>query len=118
VYRAGRLAALPSQLGLRFPADLLHTYVRRPRADVAAYRNKAELALTFDARPWLGTLETSAFIVSGRWDPVVPSSAGRELARRMPHATLHVLGGGHLVHLVRARQVGQLIADWAHSLRS
>jgi pimeloyl-ACP methyl ester carboxylesterase len=112
VYRAGRLASLPTQLGLRFSSDLFRSYVSRPRADVAAYRTKAELSLRFDARPWLGGLQTPAFILAGSWDPVVPPSAGRELARHMPNATLHTLNGGHLVHLVKAPQVGQLIADW------
>ena len=117
LYRAGRLASLPTQLGLRFTPDLFNTYIQRPRADVAAYRNKAELSLTFDARPWLHTVQTPAFILTGRWDPVVPANAGRELARLMPNTTLYTLPGGHLVHLVNAPRVGELIAEWAHSLR-
>jgi pimeloyl-ACP methyl ester carboxylesterase len=116
MYRVGRLASLPTQLGLRFPPELLQHYIVRPRADVLAYRNKAELSLTFDARPWLSRVATPAFIVSGRWDPVVPASAGRELARLLPNATHVTLGGGHLVHLVHAQSVGQLIADWARSV--
>src|SRR5439155_4714831 len=106
--RAGRVASLPTQLGLRFPPELLQRYISRPRAHVAAYRTKAELSLTFDARPWLGTIETPAFILSGTWDPVVPASAGRELARRMPNARPYRLFGGHLVHLVHAERVGGL----------
>jgi pimeloyl-ACP methyl ester carboxylesterase len=117
LYRAGRLASLPTQLGLRFSSDLFRDYIARPRADVAAYRTKAELSLTFDARPWLPTVQAPAFVLVGSWDPVVPVSAGRELARRMPRATLHALPGGHLVHLVHADRVGELILGWAHSLR-
>ena len=117
LYRAGRLASLPTQLGLRFPVELFDPYIQRPRAAVPAYRKKAELSLTFDARPWLAEIETAAFILAGTWDPVVPPSAGRELARRLPNATLHTLGGGHLVHLVHARRVGQLIGEWARTVR-
>lgn len=117
MYRAGRIASMPTQLGLAFPAALLTSYLSRPRADVAAYRRKAELSLTFDARPWLATLETPTFILSGTWDPVVPPSAGRELARLLPNAKLHTLPGGHLVHLVRADGVGRLIEDWARGMR-
>jgi pimeloyl-ACP methyl ester carboxylesterase len=98
---------------LWFSSEVFHGYVDRPRSDVDAYRTKAELSLTFDARPWLGSIEASTFVLTGRWDPVVPRSAGRELARRMPNATLHALGGGHLVHLVNARRVGALISRWA-----
>jgi pimeloyl-ACP methyl ester carboxylesterase len=117
VYRMGRLASLPTQLGLAFQTELLRSYMTRPRADVAAYRTKAELSLTFDARPWLPTVQTPAFILAGRWDPVVPRSAGQELARTLRNATMHTLDGGHLVHLVHADEVGALIDAWARSLR-
>jgi pimeloyl-ACP methyl ester carboxylesterase len=83
---------------------------------VAAYRTKAELSLTFDARPWLTSLACPTFVLTGSWDPVVPASAGRELARSIPDARLCSLPGGHLVHLVQAKRVGGLIADWAHDL--
>jgi len=117
MYRAGRIASMPTQLGLGFPAALLASYLTRPRADVAAYRRKAELSLTFDARPWLAKLATPTFILSGTWDPVVPPSAGRELARLLPNAQLHTLNGGHLVHLVHADTVGRLVDEWARGLR-
>ncbi len=113
VYRAGRLVSVPTQLGVRFPPELLRSYIDRPRAHVAAYRTKAELALTFDARPWLGEVSCPAFVLVGSWDPVVPASAGRELARRLPDATLYSLRGGHLVHLVQAARVRTLIEAWA-----
>jgi pimeloyl-ACP methyl ester carboxylesterase len=113
VYRAARLASLPTQLGLRFSPELYRGYIERPRAHVAAYRIKAELSLTFDARPWLSTLDTPTFVLTGTWDPVVPASAGRELAHRLPRATLHTLRGGHLVHFLHAERVGALIREWA-----
>jgi pimeloyl-ACP methyl ester carboxylesterase len=116
VYRAGRVASLPTQLGLRFPGDLFRGYISRPRSNVAAYRIKAELSLMFDARPWLDTLECPTFVLTGTWDPVVPASAGRELARTIPNARLRSLPGGHLVHLVHATRVGGLISEWARDL--
>jgi pimeloyl-ACP methyl ester carboxylesterase len=116
VYRAGRLASLPTQIGWTCPPGLLKQYISRPRAHVAAYRTKAELSLTFDARPWLNTIATPAFVLTGSWDPVVPPSAGRDLAHRLPNATLRTLRGGHLVHLVHATRVGELITDWARDL--
>ena len=96
--------------------ELFQSYISRPRAHFDAYRTKAELSLTFDARPWLGTLACPTFVLTGTWDPVVPASAGRELADRIPNATLHSVRGGHLVHLVQANRVGGLIADWARDL--
>jgi pimeloyl-ACP methyl ester carboxylesterase len=116
MYRAGRLVSMPTQLGMRPPRELFRSYIRRPRAQVAAYRAKAELSLEFDARPWLSCIDTPAFILAGSWDPIVPAEAGRDLARRLPNGTLHTLRGGHLVHLVQAERVGQLIGDWARDL--
>jgi pimeloyl-ACP methyl ester carboxylesterase len=113
MYRAGRMASLPTQLGLVFPGDLFLSYISRPRANVAAYRTKAELSLTFDARPWLPSITCPTFVLTGTWDPVVPAAAGRELAERIPNAKLHTIPGGHLVHLVNAKRVGALITEWA-----
>jgi pimeloyl-ACP methyl ester carboxylesterase len=115
-YRAGRVVSVPTQLGLRFSSDLLRSYLTRPRANFDAYRTKAELSLTFDARSWLGTLECPTFVLTGTWDPVVPASAGRELASCIPNAILHSVRGGHLVHLVHAKRVGELISNWARDL--
>src|SRR5262249_14335671 len=69
VYRAARLASLPSQFGMRFPRELVGQYVTRPRAHMAAYRVKAELSLTFDARPWLASIACPTFVLTGSWDP-------------------------------------------------
>jgi pimeloyl-ACP methyl ester carboxylesterase len=111
VYMAGRMVSAPTQLGFPFRRDLFREYVARPRAHIEAYRRKAELSLQFDARPWLGALEAPTLVVVGTWDPVVPASAGRELARAIPHASLHQLPGGHLVHLVHADRIGQLVGS-------
>jgi pimeloyl-ACP methyl ester carboxylesterase len=116
IYRAGRLASLPTQLGLSFPRDLFVDYIARPRAHVQAYRAKVELSLTFDARPWLPTLDVPTFVLTGSWDPIVPASAGRELASTIPGAQLHRVPGGHLVHLVEAGRVAGLVDDWARGL--
>lgn len=113
MYRATRLASVPSQLGLRFTSEVFRGYVARPRSDADAYRIKAALSLTFDARPWLASIAAPAFVLTGHWDPVVPVSAGRELARSIPNTTLHTLGAGHLVHLVHPDRVGRLISQWS-----
>jgi pimeloyl-ACP methyl ester carboxylesterase len=116
LYQAWRAVSLPSQIGTLPSRELVSTYFARPRAHVAAYRRKVELSLTFDARPWLATIDCPTFVLVGSRDPVVPGSAGRELARTMPNATLHRLPGGHLVHLVHAPRAADLIARWAHGL--
>jgi pimeloyl-ACP methyl ester carboxylesterase len=112
-YQVGRYVSVPGQLGLRVTPDMLKSYISRPRAHAAAYRAKAELSVAFDARPWLASLTCPTFVMTGTMDPVVAPSAGRELARLLPHAELHTLPGGHLVHIVQAGRAGALIADWA-----
>src|SRR4051794_10720524 len=64
VYQATRLVSVPSQLGLRFSPGVFRDYVDRPRSDVDAYRVKAELSLTFDARPWLGSIQAPTFVLT------------------------------------------------------
>jgi pimeloyl-ACP methyl ester carboxylesterase len=115
-YKAARMASAPTQLGLRFPRDLFMAYIDRPRAHVAAYRAKVKLSLEFDARPWLGEITCPTFVLTGRFDPVVPVHAGRELARTISQAELHQLSGGHLVHLVQTQRVGKLIEAWARDV--
>jgi aminoacrylate hydrolase len=108
-----RLVALPGQLGLRFTREIFQEYIYRAPAHAPAYRRKLELALEFDARPWLATLDMPTFVLVGSWDPIVPTSAGRLLARSIPGAELHQLPGGHLVHAVRPTRVAELLSAWA-----
>lgn len=112
VVRMWRPFGVPGALGWRFSRETLRAYLEHPDGNPPAYRSKCEASVRFDARPWLGSLACPTFIVTGTWDPIVPISAGAELARLIPNARLHRLGGGHVVHLTRAPEVGQLIARW------
>jgi pimeloyl-ACP methyl ester carboxylesterase len=115
VFLAGRPFSVPGQLGFRFSRQVARAYLTRPAAHLPAYREKCALSLRFDARPWLSEITCPALVLIGNWDPVVPISAGRELARLLPNAHLHQLPGGHLVHLVRAREAGALVNQWRRS---
>ncbi len=112
VFRLWRPFSVPGALGLRCPPAVARAYLARRRFHLPSYRAKSALALAFDARPWLGQIVCPAFILVGTWDPVVPTGAGRELARRLPNARLYCLPGGHLVHVVRADEVGVLLDRW------
>jgi pimeloyl-ACP methyl ester carboxylesterase len=112
VFLAGRPFSVPGQLGFRFSRQVARAYLTRPAAHLPAYREKCALSLQFDARPWLAEVVCPTLVLIGTWDPVVPISAGRDLARRLPNARLHQLPGGHLVHLVRAQQAGALVDRW------
>jgi 3-oxoadipate enol-lactonase len=116
IFDLWRPVGVPGALGRRPPGALRRAYLARPRLHLPGYRAKSASALAFDARPWLGEIACPTLIVIGTRDPVVPTRAGRELARRLPNARLHCLPGGHLTHIVHAAEAGALIARWMADL--
>jgi pimeloyl-ACP methyl ester carboxylesterase len=112
ILRLWRPLSAPGALGLRCPPQIARAYLNRPALHLPGYRAKCAISLAFDARPWLGEIACPTFILVGTWDPIVPTSAGRDLARRIPDARLHCLPGSHLVHIIRADEAGALIARW------
>jgi pimeloyl-ACP methyl ester carboxylesterase len=106
----------PAALGMGCPPDVRRAYLRQEPLHLPGYRGKCEISVTFDARPWLQWIRCPAFVLVGSWDPVVPTRAGLDLAARLPEARLYRLPGSHLVHVVRAAQVGDLLVDWVDGL--
>jgi pimeloyl-ACP methyl ester carboxylesterase len=113
-----RPLSLPVALGWGGSSDVVRAYIRRPALHLAGYRAKCEVALRFDARPWLDAIRCPTFVLIGTWDPFVPIRAGQELARRMPNAWLQQLAGGHLTHVAHPADAGELIASWAATIQS
>jgi pimeloyl-ACP methyl ester carboxylesterase len=113
ILRVWRPLSLPMTLGVPWSHDVARRYLRRPPPHLPGYRAKFEVSLSFDARPWLDSIACPTLVLTGTFDPVVPTRAGEELARHIPHARLHRLRGGHLAHVVRSAEAGQLIAGWA-----
>jgi pimeloyl-ACP methyl ester carboxylesterase len=107
----------PGALGLGCPTDIRQAYLTQQVVHLPGYRGKCEIAIAFDARPWLGSITCPTFILVGTWDPVVPTRAGVDLAARIPNARLVRLPGSHLVHVRRAEQVGRILADWLSDLQ-
>lgn len=112
VFRLWRPLSMSAMLGSRPSVEVKAAYLDEADLHLPSYRAKCELALAFDARPWLREIACPTLIVTGSRDPAVPVSAGRELSRSIPNARLHQLPGSHLVHFVRADEVRTLIADW------
>jgi 3-oxoadipate enol-lactonase len=102
----------PGALGWGCPHAIRQAYLTQQVLHLPGYRGKCEIAIAFDARPWLGSLACPSFVLVGTWDPVVPTRAGVALAEAIPQARLVRLPGSHLVHVRRADQVGGLLADW------
>jgi len=116
LHRLWRVLSLPAALGWGCSSEVVRAYIRRPGLHLAGYRVKCEVAMHFDARPWLETIGCPTFVLVGTWDPLVPIRAGQELAQRIPNAQLQQLAGGHLTHVAHAAAAGELIANWAASL--
>jgi pimeloyl-ACP methyl ester carboxylesterase len=113
ILRLWRPLSVPMALGIPWSGEMAQSYLRRPPPHLPGYRAKCEVSLTFDARPWLDAITCPTLVLTGTFDPVVPTRAGAELARLIPHARLHRLRGGHLAHVARSAEAGQLIAGWA-----
>jgi len=116
ILHAWRPMSLLTALGVHGSRDVVRAFLRRPAPDLPGYRAKCEVSLRFDARPWLDSIQCPTLILVGSWDPVVPTLAGDDLARRIPNARLHRLPGGHLAHVARPADAGDLIAGWAASV--
>jgi 3-oxoadipate enol-lactonase len=102
----------PGALGLGCPKDIRQAYLTQQVVHLPGYRGKCQIAIGFDARPWLDSIGCPTFVLVGTWDPVVPTRAGVHLAARIPNARLVRLPGSHLVHVRRAEQVGRLLEKW------
>lgn len=63
--------------------------------------------------PWLHRLRQPTLVLAGDDDPIVPVVNAKILARRIPHARLHVLrGGGHLFLLDSALEAAPLVTSF------
>ena len=69
--------------------------------------------------PWLWAIGHRTLVIAGDDDPVTPLVNHRIIASLMPRAMLHtVWGGGHLVLLDSAHQIGPLITSFLQDDRA
>ena len=111
LFKLAHPLTVPGAVGFGFKGEL-SPYLHRSATDPAAVRQKCELSLGFDARGWLHEIQQPTFVLTGSFDPVVPTSAGSFLAQRIPHSSLHRVRGGHLVWSVNPSDVGALVRNW------
>jgi pimeloyl-ACP methyl ester carboxylesterase len=87
-------------------------HIRRPTDTLAALYRMAPL-FGWSSLPWLWTIDRPTLVIVGDDDPVTPLFNHRVIASLMPQARLHkVAGGGHLVLLDSAEQVGPVITSF------
>ena len=104
---------------LRTEPELVRSmHIRRPTDTLAALYRMAPL-FGWTSLPWLWAIRQPTLVIAGDDDPVTPLVNHRVIATLMPRATLHTVpGGGHLVLLDSAPQVGPLITSFLQGGRA
>jgi pimeloyl-ACP methyl ester carboxylesterase len=93
-------------------------HIKRPTDTLAALYRMAGLA-GWTSLPWLWAVGQPTLIVVGDDDPVTPLVNHQVIATLMPRARLHTMaGGGHLVLLDSAAQVGPVITSFLRDDRA
>jgi poly(3-hydroxyoctanoate) depolymerase len=98
---------------LRSEPELVRSmHVKRPTDTLAALYRMAPL-IGWTSLPWLWGIRQPTLVIAGDDDPITPLINHRVIAMLMPRATLRVVkGGGHLVLLDSAEQVGPVITSF------
>ena len=98
---------------LRAEPELVRSmHIKRPTDTLAALYRMAGL-VGWTSLPWLWAVGQPTLIVAGDDNPVTPLVNHRVIATLMPRARLHTMvGGGHLVLLDSAAQVGPVITGF------
>jgi pimeloyl-ACP methyl ester carboxylesterase len=104
---------------LRTEPELVRSmHIRRPTDTISALYRMAPL-FGWTSLPWMWAIRQPTLVIAGDDDPVTPLFNHRVIAALIPQATLHtVRGGGHLVLLESAPQVGPLITRFLRDDRT
>jgi len=70
--------------------------LRRKQPDPADFLVSLEASLSYDGSEVVGRIQAPTLVIGGHEDRIFPEALLRETAKRIPHATLHLLDGtGH-----------------------
>lgn len=90
--------------------DLARAYAHLVRAPHGlGYYQQLLAGMGWTSLPWLHQLHQPTLILAGNDDPIVPPINARVLAHLIPHASLHIVNGGHLLLLTEREQVAPLV---------
>ena len=67
---------------------------------------------TLDMRADLAQITLPTLVVHGEADAVTPVGAARYMAEHIPGAEMHLMQGGHALHLSRAQQLNEALEAW------
>jgi poly(3-hydroxyoctanoate) depolymerase len=111
--RLERLAGAMFGGRIRTEPELVRSmHIKRPTDTLAALYRMAAL-FGWTSLPWLWAIRQPTLVIAGEDDPITPLFNHEVMAMLMPRATLRVIkGGGHLVLLDSAEQVGPVITSF------
>jgi poly(3-hydroxyalkanoate) depolymerase len=90
--------------------DLASTYAQLMKAPQGrGYIMELLAGVGWTSIAWLRRLQQPTLILAGKDDVIVPPINARILARLIPHATLHVVDGGHLFALTEKERVATVV---------
>jgi poly(3-hydroxyoctanoate) depolymerase len=103
---------------LRTEPELVRSmHIKRPTDTLAAMYRMAPL-FGWTSLPWLWAIRHPTLVLAGDDDPVTPHVNHRIIATLVPRARLHTVpGGGHLVLLDSAHEVGPVITSFLNGGR-
>jgi pimeloyl-ACP methyl ester carboxylesterase len=94
------------------PEIVRSMHIKRPTDTRAALYRMAGL-FGWTSLPWLWAIDQPTLVLVGDDDPVTPLLNHRIMAALIPRARLHVVaGGGHLVLIDSAEQIGPVITGF------
>ena len=84
--------------------------------DIASYM-MGTLSREYDLRERLDGIQEPTLVLQGRYDWVTPMSGAEEMARRMPHARLHVFEhSSHMVFMEETEELVRVLKEWISSI--
>ena len=83
------------------------------------YASQFEAAVNFNVESRVGEIASPTLVVSGDADVIVPVQNSRNLAARIPGATLRIIeGGSHTFFIERAEEFNQLVTEFLKPQKS
>ncbi len=83
-----------------------------PHVAAALICERIDMLLNYQRAAELGTIAQPTLIVAAPDDQIVPISHAQDLARRIPHARLVELAGGHFVPITRSADYAAVVLEF------
>lgn len=82
------------------------------------YLHQLQAAVAFDAAARISRIQNPTLVITGDADIIVPAQNSRNLAARLPHATLRVIAGGsHTFFIEQADKFNRAVIEFISNAR-